>query len=685
MRPIPVDNPPNPWESSTIDYLGEPPETGLVVYEDHSRSILAENDSPDVGFRFSVNPYRGCFHACAYCLSGDTRVLLADLSTKALADVRVGDEVMGTVKEGRYRRFQRSRVLAHWGTVKPAWRVALDDGVEIIASSDHRFLTQRGWKHVARDVGERPHLTAGNHLFGVGPFVSAPREDLDYRTGYVSGMIRGDGLLGSYAYTREGRSHGDQHQFRLALIDFDALRRTQTYLVGLGVDTREFSFAAAASGRQPMRAIRTHARSKVERVRDLVSWPEDPSVSWCKGFLAGIFDAEGSHASHSIRICNQDLAIIDQTTAALARLGFSFVVEHRPTEKPLHVVRIVGGFREHVRFFQTVRPAIARKTSLHGIHLKGCARPRVISVRPLGFDLPMFDITTETGDFIANGVVAHNCYARPSHEQLGFGAGTDFERKIVVKPRAAELLREAFEKPSWKGELVCFSGNTDCYQPLEASYRITRACLEVCAEYRNPVSIITKSPLIERDLDVLVELHRSARIGVNVSIPFWKTENARAIEPFVTTPVRRMRTVERLAKAGLRVNVMVAPIIPGLNDEDIPHVLRAAKDAGAVSAARVVLRLPGSVKDVFVTRLREALPLRAEKVLARTREMRGGKLYDTRWGKRQTGEGEYADAIAGLFDRTVERLGLVHRECSDDLPTTFRRPTDRGGQMRLFG
>src|SRR5689334_19108664 len=161
------------------------------------------------------------------------------------------------------------------------------------------------------------------------------------------------------------------------------------------------------------------------------------------------------------------------------------------------------------------------------------------------------------------------CYARPSHEYLSLGAGTDFDRKILVKPEAPALLRAAFEKKSWRGELIVFSGNTDCYQPLEASYRLTRGCLEVCAEYRNPVAIITKAPLIERDIDVLLKLKERASVGICVSVPFWNENNARAIEPYVATPKRRMATVKRLTEAGLRVTVNVAPIIPGLNDEDI--------------------------------------------------------------------------------------------------------------------
>ena len=251
------------------------------------------------------------------------------------------------------------------------------------------------------------------------------------------------------------------------------------------------------------------------------------------------------------------------------------------------------------------------------------------------------------------------CYARPSHEYLSFGAGTDFDRRIVVKPEAPQLLRDAFEKPSWKGDHVVFSGVTDCYQPLEASYRLTRGCLEVCVEYKNSCGIITKSPLVERDLDVLEELTKVARVGVAISIPFWSAEKARAIEPYVATPQRRMHTIEKLAARGVRVGVMVAPIIPGLNDEEMADVLKAAKEAGAHFAGTTLLRLPGAVKDVFEERLRASLPLRAERILRRVRETRGGRMNDPRFGARGTGEGPYAESISALFEATTRKLGLA--------------------------
>jgi len=275
------------------------------------------------------------------------------------------------------------------------------------------------------------------------------------------------------------------------------------------------------------------------------------------------------------------------------------------------------------------------------------------------------------------------CYARPSHEYLSLGAGTDFERRIVYKPEAAALLREAFDAPRWRGELVAFSGVTDCYQPLESRLGLTRACLEVCAEYKNPVAVITKSPLVERDVDVLADLATRARARVAVSIPFAREEHARALEPFVTTPARRLRTIERLAAAGVPVGVSVSPVVPGLSDDGIPDVLRRAADAGASFAFYVVLRLPGPVREVFEARLREALPLRADRVLARLRDVFDGKLYDARFGARQAGSGPYARAIEALFARAAERHGLRHGEASyvDVGETTFARPR---GQLSLF-
>jgi DNA repair photolyase len=275
------------------------------------------------------------------------------------------------------------------------------------------------------------------------------------------------------------------------------------------------------------------------------------------------------------------------------------------------------------------------------------------------------------------------CYARPTHEYLDLGAGTDFDTKTVFKPRAAELLREAFDKPSWQGELVMFSGVTDCYQPVEKELALTRQCLEVCLEYRNPVSIISKSALVERDVDLIAELAREAGAHLAVSLAWIDAELARTIEPWAASPARRLKVIETFAKAGVPVGVMMAPIIPGLNDDQMVKVLEAARAAGARWAGWSLLRLPGAVKEVFEDRLRVSLPLVADKVLHRVRETRGGeRLYDSRFHVRGRGVGVYAETLAALFDATAKRLGFEQHDAPDP-PSRFARP-NRSRQLSLF-
>jgi DNA repair photolyase len=283
------------------------------------------------------------------------------------------------------------------------------------------------------------------------------------------------------------------------------------------------------------------------------------------------------------------------------------------------------------------------------------------------------------------------CYARPTHEYLDLGAGTDFDTKIVVKRDAATLLRAAFDKPSWQGELVMFSGVTDCYQPVERELELTRRCLEVCLAYRNPVSVISKSALVERDLELFRALAEQARFGISVSLAFADNATARAIEPWAPSPDRRFKLIETLAASGVPVGVMCAPIIPGVNDSQVVKVLERAAAAGATWAGWVLLRLPGAVKQVFEDRIRGTMPLAADKILHRIRQTRGGdKLYDARFGSRGRGEGAYADTIQQLFTTTVRRLGLdpINRASATfaeaAAPTTFRRPAKATAQLALF-
>lgn len=250
------------------------------------------------------------------------------------------------------------------------------------------------------------------------------------------------------------------------------------------------------------------------------------------------------------------------------------------------------------------------------------------------------------------------CFARPTHEYLGMGAGTDFERKIVIKRRAPQLLEAAFRRKSWRGDLVMFSGVTDCYQPLEAVWKLTRGCMEVCAKYRNPVGIITKSLLIRRDIDVLADMARLGLVRVCLSIAFADEAVVRAIEPGTPTIRKRFETMELLARAGIPVGIGVAPVIPGLNDMAIPTLLKEARARGATSAFHLPLRLPGSVRASFFHRLQTQMPLVASKVEHRIREIRGGKLNDPRWGHRFQGQGTYWEQIDQLWNVWFRRLGF---------------------------
>ncbi len=275
------------------------------------------------------------------------------------------------------------------------------------------------------------------------------------------------------------------------------------------------------------------------------------------------------------------------------------------------------------------------------------------------------------------------CYARPSHSYWGFGAGTDFDREIIVKVNAPELLQAAFEKPSWKGDRITFSGNTDCYQPLEGRYRLTRRLLEVCLAHKNPIGLITKSALIARDIDVLGQLAKVTSVTAFVSIPFADDAMGRMIEPGAAPIHRRFETLRALSDAGIETGVAVAPIIAGLNDRDIATILERAKEAGATRAFRSALRLSREVLPVFTERLKEKLPQAADRVLSAIKQTRGGAMNDSQFGSRMQGEGPRWQLIDDLFELQAKKLGLLtsRTDFYEEPVTTFDRPRR---QLTLF-
>ncbi len=276
------------------------------------------------------------------------------------------------------------------------------------------------------------------------------------------------------------------------------------------------------------------------------------------------------------------------------------------------------------------------------------------------------------------------CYARPTHEYLGFSAGLDFETKVLVKQDAPALLRKALAARGWKPRVVAMSGVTDPYQPIERRLGITRHCLEVFAEFRNPVAIVTKSGLVTRDIDLLCDLARDNAAAVYVSITTLERKLHRVMEPRAATPKRRLATVEALARAGIPVGVLVAPVIPGLNDHEIPAIVAASASAGAQFARHIMLRLPHGLRELFEDWLERHFPERKAKVLNRIRSVRNGHLSDPRFHSRQRGSGPFAEQIEAMLNLARHRAGL-----EDVGPTlsvaAFRRPSKQTPQLSLFG
>ena len=271
------------------------------------------------------------------------------------------------------------------------------------------------------------------------------------------------------------------------------------------------------------------------------------------------------------------------------------------------------------------------------------------------------------------------CYARPTHEYLGFSAGLDFESKIMVKTNASELLRMELESPRWKPQTLVMSGVTDPYQPVEKKLRITRGCLEVLAKFRNPVAIITKNRLVTRDIDLLRELAGCNAVAVNISVTSLDPKLQRMLEPRTSSPEARLDTIRQLRATGIPTGVMVAPIIPGLTDHEVPKILEACAEAGAQFAGYTIIRLPWAVAPLFEHWLDGHFPDRKEKVLGRIRHMRGDRLNNSQWHKRMTGEGIFAEQIASLFEVGCRRAGISERP---KLSTASFRRTSQ--QLALF-
>ncbi|MEU7893253.1 Rv2578c family radical SAM protein [Nonomuraea sp. NPDC049152] len=614
---------------------------GMTFYEIQAKSIINKVPAASrVPFSYTINPYRGCSHSCTYCLVGDTPVLMADGDTKPIADLRPGDLIIGTAETGGVRRYVVTEVLAHWPTVKPAYRITLADGTTLVASGDHRFLaaarrgrrhvatddrthvatndlghvatdgsrhtatndpthdaTDRsrrtatndpthdgtdGWRHVAAN-GARPVLTSEDTLVGMGRFAEPPKRDDDYRRGHLAAMGRDAGRPGG--------------------------REEPTAGVGATNGQERAAGPWIAEGT---------AGSRVAEGAGI------PSREWAKGFLAGAFDRHGPGLGFS----GGDSGLI---TRCLDELG----------------LMLGGGPGERLRFLHTVGPTSAWEPGLEGAGVTTTADLRVVSIEPLGVDLPMYDITTGTGDFIADGVVSHNCFARKTHEYLDLDAGHDFDSKIVVKVNAAELARKELAAPRWGGEHVAMGTNVDCYQRAEGRYRLMPGILSALTEAANPFSILTKGTLILRDLPLLVEAARVTEVSGAVSVGFLDEGLWRAVEPGTPNPRRRLEVCRRLNDSGIACGVLMAPILPYLSDapEQLEETVGQIAAAGATHVSPIVLHLRPGAREWFLGWLSREHP----RLVPRYLELYGRGAYAPK---------AYQDRVSAHVRQLAEHFGI---------------------------
>lgn len=589
---------------------------GTVFHEVEARSVLnrVPGSSP-MPFRWTVNPYRGCSHACVYCLAGDTPVLLADGRTRPIAQLRVGDAVLGTALHDGRREYVRTQVLAHWSTTRPAHRVRLVDGTELVASGEHRFLTDAGWRHVTGGwcrSGRRPRLRPGSALLGPGRFGGSPARPgsllthtAGYQHGYLCGVVAGD----------------TADAFPSERLELEVLGRAHHLLAWAGSRVR-----AAASAVEPGRI----AAPDMARPAEVVRWPIEPGADWCAGFLGGVADATGAVSAGRLVLRHSDDAVLGRIAGALHRLGFPFTmgravgpggpagpvgpVGGRRAAPPVEV-RLSGGAAELLRFLRVADPAVSRLRDPSGAAVVGGPGLVVGSVEALGERIPMFDITTGTGDFVADGVISHNCFARNTHTYLDLDAGADFDSQIVVKVNAPRVLARELAAPRWAGEPVAMGTNTDPYQRAEGRYRLMPGIIDALAGSGTPFSILTKGTVLTRDLPRLAAAAADVPVGLGVSIALLDRPLQARLEPGTPSPAARLDLVRRIADAGLPCGVMVAPVLPYLNDspEALDALLARVAAAGATGATVLALHLRPGTREWFTAWLAREHPSLVER------------------------------------------------------------------------
>jgi DNA repair photolyase len=608
---------------------------GMTFFEVHARSII--NRVPDasrVPFRWTINPYRGCSHACSYCLQGETPILMADGRTRPIRELQVGDAIYGTARRGAYRRYVVTDVLAHWQTVKPGYLITLADGTRLVTSGDHRFLSTGGWRHVAGDGhggSPRPHLTVTDALMGSGAFAPPPKDSAGYRRGYLCGFLRGAGRPAGDPAGRGGRG------IRPAVAG-EACTRARRYLASVGIGAQP---PADAGWPLPLPDAEC-----MPGITDLIRWPVSPPADWRAGFLAGLFDTAGDFGDGGLWLSAAGPQLRQWTVSCLGSLRFRSAIRDTGPATPASVA-VQGGQREHLRFIHSTDPAVTAKRSIGGTAVGSDPGLRVTRIEPLGAEMAMYDITTGTGDFIANGVVSHNCFARNTHTYLDLDAGHDFNTKIVVKVNAPNLVRRELAGRRWRGEHIAMGTNVDCYQRAEGRYQLMPGILSALRDAANPFSILTKGTLILRDADLLEEAADVTGVRLAVSVGSADEDLWRAVEPGTPGPLRRLEVCAEFSRRGLGCGVLMGPVIPFLSDspEQLAATVRLIAEAGADYVTPIVLHLRPGAREWFLGWLREHHP----GLVGRYRALYGRGAYAPR---------AYQEQVSAQVRELAQRHGI---------------------------
>ena len=522
----------------------------------------------------------GCQHDCKYCVDGDTLVLMYDGTSKKIKDIEIGDEIYGVEKDISAHKLVKSTILNKWETIKPSYKITLANGVEIICSENHRWLSNRGWKYtIGKMSGEnrRPYLTTNNHLIGFTNYSFEVFEETnEYKRGYLTGIINGDGHIGEYHYENQSGG-GDQYQFRLALKDEDAIVRVANYLNDFEIEVAFFDFSMVDRKTKEEvvhKAIRTNKKFNYEKIVDIISVSNEPSKEYLRGFMAGFYDAEGCSYNFAKRVYNTDNKLIDTYVKGLEEFSFKYVFDKEIKTHnglTLKTVRLVGGMSEILRFYQTTLPAIKRKFSFDGIRFKNAGvvnELKVVSIEPYKNEQVLYDITTSTENFIANGVVSHNCYAKSllDFRKLWNPTNPSIADIEKVKRKIAKLPKDT--------PPIRLGGMSDMFQPAEKRHKLTYETIKALNENNIPYLIVTKGAMIADD--EYIELLDKDLAHIQITVTTTDDKLSTTYEK-ASLPSERIKAIEKLQENGFDVQLRLSPFIPQYIDFDILNNVKCDK------------------------------------------------------------------------------------------------------------